>query len=116
MSDAPERIFASRDEQDGWRWPRASKFPEQGPRENIEYRRADLPPTLAESLAVPEVKAMTGSVEKCLSLLDGLVAESGRQVEWGEEDPFRMGEWFDADDLAALATARAALRAVEDGE
>ena len=39
--DAPEQIFASRGD-DGWRWPRASKFPEQGPHENVKYVRADL--------------------------------------------------------------------------
>ena len=38
--DAPEQIFASRGD-DGWRWPRASKFPEQGPHENVKYVRAD---------------------------------------------------------------------------
>ena len=39
--DAPEQIFASQGD-DGWRWPRASKFPEQGDREDIKYVRADL--------------------------------------------------------------------------
>ena len=39
--DAPDQIFASQGD-DGWRWPRASKFPEQGDRENIKYVRADL--------------------------------------------------------------------------
>jgi len=38
--DAPEQIFASQGD-DGWRWPRASKFPEQGPHENVKYVRAD---------------------------------------------------------------------------
>jgi hypothetical protein len=41
MNGAPQWIFASRDD-DGWRWPRASKFPEQGPRENVKYIRADI--------------------------------------------------------------------------
>ena len=39
--DAPDQIFASQGD-DGWRWPRASKYPEQGPHENIKYVRADL--------------------------------------------------------------------------
>ena len=39
-NDAPEQIFASKTDE-GWRWPRASKFPEQGPYENIRYIRAD---------------------------------------------------------------------------
>lgn len=39
--DAPEQIFASQGD-DGWRWPRASKYPEQGPHQNIKYIRADI--------------------------------------------------------------------------
>ncbi len=38
--DAPEQIFASQGDY-GWRWPRAGKFPEQGPHENVKYVRAD---------------------------------------------------------------------------
>jgi hypothetical protein len=41
---APDQIFASPDRQDGWRWPRASQFPEQGPYENVSYTRSDLTP------------------------------------------------------------------------
>ena len=46
----------------------------------------------------------------CVNLLDGLVAESGREVGWGEEDSFRMGEWFEKHDIDLLARARAALK------
>ena len=55
---APEHIYARPDPDDGWRWPRASKLPEQGPHLNVCYRRADLPPTLSAALAVPEVAAL----------------------------------------------------------
>jgi hypothetical protein len=41
---APDQIFASPDREDGWRWPRASQFPEQGPYENVSYTRSDLTP------------------------------------------------------------------------
>jgi hypothetical protein len=51
------------------------------------------------------------AIENCLDLLDGLVAESGRAVDYGEEDSFRMGEWFAPHDFAAIAEARAYLRA-----
>lgn len=47
--DAPKQIFASQGD-DGWRWPRASKFPEQGPYENIMYVRADLLAKAMEAL------------------------------------------------------------------
>ena len=110
MSDAPERIFASRDEQDGWRWPRASKFPEQGPRENIEYRRADLPPTLAEALAVPEVKAL---VEALTPTVDTKAAYMGVIKD---PDTKRMVSWTAIKMVMKMITDRAALRAVEDGE
>jgi hypothetical protein len=39
---AIERIIASPDPDDGWRWPRASQFPEQGPYENVSYTRTDI--------------------------------------------------------------------------
>jgi hypothetical protein len=55
------------------------------------------------------------AVEPCLKLLDDLVAESGRGVEWDEEDPFRMGEWFEREDLAAIERLRAILRVLEGG-
>lgn len=53
---APNEIFASQDD-DGWRWPRASKFPEQGGYENISYTRTDL---YQAAIAA----AMLGAVDK----------------------------------------------------
>lgn len=38
---APEYIYASQGD-DGWRYPRASKYPEQGNHENVPYIRADI--------------------------------------------------------------------------
>ena len=55
---APEHIYARPDPDGGWRWPRASKFPEQGPHLNVCYLRADIPPPLSAALAVPEVAAL----------------------------------------------------------
>lgn len=57
-----------------------------------------------------EVQKLLDGVDGCLNLLDGLVAESGRGVEWGEEDAFRMGEWFEDHDIALIAATRAAAR------
>lgn len=39
--NTPDQIFAGPDEEDGWRWPNASKFPDP-PRRIIRYVRADL--------------------------------------------------------------------------
>ena len=63
--------------------------------------------------AMGDVRKLIEAVGPCLKLLDGLVAESGRSIEWGEEDPFRMGEWFEPEDLAAIERLRAILRAME---
>lgn len=59
--EAPERIFASRDDEGEWRWPRASKFPEQGPRENVEYLRADI--------AAARIAELTARAERAEALL-----------------------------------------------
>lgn len=66
----------------------------------------------AEALEAENAK-MREALAPCVKLLLGLVAESGRSVGWGEEDSFRMGEWFEAEDLAAIKAARAALNASE---
>ena len=49
----------------------------------------------------------------CVDMLDALVAESGRYVEYGEEDAFRMGEWFEPEELQSIEHARAALAELE---
>lgn len=46
------------------------------------------------------------ALDVCVSMLVALEAESGRDIPHGEEDPFRMGEWFEADDKAFIAYAR----------
>lgn len=52
---------------------------------------------------------LRAALEACVNMLDDLVAESGRGIEYGEEDAFRMGEWFDDHELRDIDTARAAL-------
>lgn len=44
MTDAPEKIWATPDSEDGWRWPVASKFPMQGysPDAQVSYTRSDM--------------------------------------------------------------------------
>lgn len=50
-----------------------------------------------------------------LDLLDGLVKESGRGIDYGEEDPFRMGEWFEDSDFDEIERARAFLNGGGNG-
>ena len=71
--------------------------------------RADLPPTHAQIMADPRVKALVDAVGPLLSIVDALSAESGRSVEYGEEDAFRRGEWFEHEDMQNIEQARAAL-------
>jgi len=53
---------------------------------------------------------LEAALHNCVGMLDQLVAESGRDIEWGAEDPFRMGEWFEPEDLAQIEQARTALK------
>ena len=56
-----------------------------------------------------ENERLREALKPCVSMLDALVNESGKSVEWGEEDSFRMGEWFEDGDLSNIEAARAAL-------
>ena len=60
--------------------------------------------------AAPE---LLDALRKCVNLLEETERESGRLVEYGEEDPFRMGEWFECDDNALFEAARAAIAKAE---
>ena len=55
---------------------------------------------------MPEAAEGVAAMNACLVQLDMLVAESGRGVDWGEEDAFRMGEWFEDADLANIERAK----------
>lgn len=45
-------------------------------------------------------------LQRCVTMLDALIVESGRTIEHDEEDRFRMGEWFDKEELEHIAEAR----------
>jgi hypothetical protein len=68
-----------------------------------------LPNHQANARLIASAPDMLEALERALSMLDALRAESGRGVEWGEEDAFRMGEWFEQDEIAAMDAARAAI-------
>jgi hypothetical protein len=64
MDEAPERIWAAPDTDDGWRWPVASKFPIQGyaPDGQVAYVRADL------SLALGAVVMQDASLKAIMDI------------------------------------------------
>ena len=75
--DAPSHIYASPDPDDGWRWPRASQFPEQGPRANVCYVRSDL--------AAPDLAELVEALRECTEWMESLRA-SGDAGFWDWED------------------------------
>ena len=92
MSDAPERIWA-------WRFHSGARnehmdggLCQQPDARETEYRRADLPPTLAQAMMVPEVREL---VEAFKVLLEA--HESG---------------WIAGEDWGAAERARAALHRI----
>ncbi len=58
MSDAPDQIWIDRN---GGNWSPCS-----GGTQDVEYRRADLPPTLSAAMELPEVKALVEAARKTL--------------------------------------------------
>ena len=130
MTEAPKQIWLD--------WPNANRgepvFDEppehHGQAAQTKYVRADIAQEAAlqalasdgqaqealDKLRAVEAErdALRGHLTKAVKMLGALVAESGREVEWGHEDAFRMGEWFEKDDLAAIAAARAALEGRND--
>lgn len=64
----------------------------------VEYRRADLPPTLAEALALPEIAALVEAAEgyrRAIAAFDGGGEMTGKIA--------RMQSWRDALDAALTA-------------
>ena len=113
MSDAPETIWAST----GLYYDYVTDWSEgewlaRGPH-GVEYRRADLPATDAQAIANPKMQALVEASRYLIPIIDALVKESGRFVDYDAEDAFRMGEWFEDHELQAVDTARAALAALE---
>ncbi len=101
--EAPDAAELSADKEDFLAWL------DSLPQEPNDKLKAAYAAYKAHVKPAPDVAELVEALRHCVGLLDGLVAESGRSIEWGEEDPFRMGEWFEADDLAKIKRARAAL-------
>jgi hypothetical protein len=76
MTDAPERIWAlippaSPAMSGGWR---DTVPPAHWGADAVEYRRADAPPTLAEAMTVPEVRAMVEAAYELAFWLPDIIA------------------------------------------
>lgn len=82
-----------------------------GAEDQVNARRiARVPDLEAAYLAsVSRIERLEAALSDCVTMLEALRDESGRGVEYDEEDAFRMGEWFAPDELVAIADARAAL-------
>lgn len=70
---------------------------------------------LADDLIAAEAKLINAgsALEMCMDMLEALQEESGRSIEYGEEDAFRMGEWFEAYEFKCLALARTTLAEIK---
>ena len=70
MSEAPERIWADTayGKTCGVDWSVGKAF-----QQDVEYRRADLPPTLSAAMELPEVRAMVGALERECALTQAQV-------------------------------------------
>jgi hypothetical protein len=64
---------------------------------------------LANARLIAAAPELLEALEKALEMLEELKIESGRGIDWGEEDAFRMGEWFERDEIAAMKIAGAAI-------
>ena len=63
----------------------------------------------ANARLIASAPELLEALEKTLEMLEELKIESGRGIDWGEEDAFRMGEWFERDEIAAMKIAGAAI-------
>jgi hypothetical protein len=84
MTDAPERIWAVDLVVMGEPWSHiealSKKWKPVSGKKPVEYRRADAPPTVAEAMTVPEVRALVGALTVAIEVaedegLDGLAKE-----------------------------------------
>lgn len=113
MNDAPERIWATGNGTTGsWNHEKGRMRVHMSDDWQTEYVRADL----ANPTSDERVMALVEAAQALLTILDSTIEESGRSIDYGEEDAFRMGEWFEEDDYAAIGRARAALAALQEGE
>lgn len=84
----------------------------------IAWAREGVPALIARAEAAEaaeraKVAALVEALGDCVKMLEALIVESGRGIEWGHEDAFRMGEWFEAEDIAKIDRARAAITAAK---
>lgn len=87
-----------------------------GPQKTAEHaiaawnRRANLPPTLEQAKALPEIKALVDAMRECA---DDLEAFTRAEYGWPNVHPAMQGK-IDRD-MQVVVNARAALRAIGEG-
>lgn len=57
---------------------------------------------------------LLSAFEPIIEILHKTIDESGRSIEYGEEDPFRMGEWFEDSDIIAITDATNILKELKN--
>ena len=78
MSEAPERIWAGTayGRTCGVDWSTAKAF-----QQDVEYHRADLPPTLSAAMELPEIRALVARLRKArLYMDDGCLTDIGDEA------------------------------------
>jgi hypothetical protein len=95
MSDAPERIWASVDpmypeHHGGFWWGENCR--------GTEYRRADLPPTLAQAMQVPEVRELVDALVNRRRLYDRWEARNHADP-LGPDGAVTLGEAIEVSDI-----------------
>lgn len=88
-------------------WAKATKDGYNQAATDCAFNILKIKPTIIGTATPAPSDKIAEAARKCVALLDGLVAESGRGIDYGEEDAFRMGEWFEDADLAAIEELRA---------
>lgn len=106
---APEYIWAWTwnhkfpSKQNGTTQWNASIYPSDPDHCATEYRRADLPPTLEQALALPEIKALVEALRDTTQVLSQCLFQT----------IFVRGQYIDRKEL--VTAARAALSAIGEG-
>lgn len=111
MTDAPERIWY-----DGvFQRARGIRHhaPESEAHPQIEYRRADLAPTLSAALALPEIAALVEASAGLKSIVEGIQGAMEHGTWRAEGSNLRMK---DTDEWVTFYNALSALRAAREKE
>ena len=83
MNDLPEWIWAAPDEDDGWRWPKASKFPMQGQPDQFAFIREDAHKAALERAEAEKAAAVLAERERCARIYEAEADKCDDAAKWG---------------------------------